>query len=243
MPASEYCHPTERKSQHAHIVQHLGLKIVSGEIAENKKIPSEAELCEAFSVSRPVFREAVRVLNAKGLTYSKPRVGTVVKPRSEWHLLDSDVLFWLVQTMAEKDAFQMFATVRRMLEPELAFLAASMATPNEIKDIEKAYAAMETARNDEEFLFPDLEFHQAIARATHNDILIYLCKILALPFEQSMRITNLRPQLHEHSVPRHKAILTAIQNHDALAARYASLVQLEDAKVAYDSARLNQFSE
>ncbi|WP_429861005.1 FadR/GntR family transcriptional regulator [Burkholderia cenocepacia] len=47
----------------------MGLKIVSGEISENEKLPSEVDLCEEYKVSRPVFREAIRVLNAKGLTY------------------------------------------------------------------------------------------------------------------------------------------------------------------------------
>ncbi|MBD0242848.1 FadR family transcriptional regulator, partial [Acinetobacter baumannii] len=67
MSKADYKNPIPSKSQHALIVQQLGLKIVSGEISENEKLPSEVDLCEEYKVSRPVFREAIRVLNAKGL--------------------------------------------------------------------------------------------------------------------------------------------------------------------------------
>ena len=234
MNNSDYKNPSPSKSQHALIVQQLGLKIVSGEIKENEKLPSEVELCEEFKVSRPVFREAIRVLNAKGLTYSRPKIGTVVRPKDEWHLLDPDVLFWLIQSTPENEFFKTLSTVRRVLEPELAYIAASTATDEDIQKIQNAYKDMEKANNVEEFIYPDIQFHLAIAQATHNDLLAYMLKMLVIPLQQSIQVTSLRPNLQNHSLPRHKAILTAIENKDPLSARHASLVQLQDTKVAYD---------
>ena len=52
--------------------------IVSGRIKLGEKLPSERQLCEQFGVSRPVVREAVRSLIAKGLLADKPRHGHVV---------------------------------------------------------------------------------------------------------------------------------------------------------------------
>jgi DNA-binding FadR family transcriptional regulator len=212
----------------------LGLKIVSGEISENEKLPSEVDLCEEYKVSRPVFREAIRVLNAKGLTYSRPKIGTVVRPKEEWHLLDPDVLFWLIQTTPEHEFFKTLSTVRRVLEPELAYIAASTANEEDIERIKQAYEGMEKATTVEEFIEPDIQFHLAIAKATHNDLLAYMSKMLVLPLQQSIQVTSLRPNLQGHSLPRHKAILTAIENKDPLSARHASLVQLDDTKMAYD---------
>ena len=232
MSNADYKNPVPSKSQHALIVQQLGLKIVSGEIPENEKLPSEAELCEEYQVSRPVFREAIRVLNAKGLTYSRPRIGTVVRPKEEWYLLDPDVLFWLIQTTPENEFFKTLSTVRRVLEPELAYIAASTATEDDIQNIKNAYEGMEKAKNVEEFMQPDIQFHLAIAKATHNDLLAYMSKMLVLPLQQSIKVTSLRPNLQGHSLPRHKAILTAIENKDPLSARHASLVQLDDTKMA-----------
>lgn len=234
MSKADYKNPIPSKSQHALIVQQLGLKIVSGEISENEKLPSEVDLCEEYKVSRPVFREAIRVLNAKGLTYSRPKIGTVVKPKEEWHLLDPDVLFWLIQTTPEHEFFKTLSTVRRVLEPELAYIAASTATDEDIQRIKHAYDGMEKATTVEEFIEPDIQFHLAIAKATHNDLLAYMSKMLVLPLQQSIQVTSLRPNLQGHSLPRHKAILTAIENKDPLSARHASLVQLDDTKMAYD---------
>ncbi|CAI3112174.1 Pyruvate dehydrogenase complex repressor [Acinetobacter calcoaceticus] len=234
MSKADYKNPIPSKSQHALIVQQLGLKIVSGEISENEKLPSEVDLCEEYKVSRPVFREAIRVLNAKGLTYSRPKIGTVVRPKDEWHLLDPDVLFWLIQTTPEHEFFKTLSTVRRVLEPELAYIAASTATDEDIQRIKHAYEGMEKAVTVEEFIEPDIQFHLAIAKATHNDLLAYMSKMLVLPLQQSIQVTSLRPNLQGHSLPRHKAILTAIENKDPLSARHASLVQLDDTKMAYD---------
>ncbi|RSP96096.1 FadR family transcriptional regulator [Acinetobacter baumannii] len=234
MSKADYKNPIPSKSQHALIVQQLGLKIVSGEISENEKLPSEVDLCEEYKVSRPVFREAIRVLNAKGLTYSRPKIGTVVRPKEEWHLLDPDVLFWLIQTTPEHEFFKTLSTVRRVLEPELAYIAASTANEEDIERIKQAYEGMEKATTVEEFIEPDIQFHLAIAKATHNDLLAYMSKMLVLPLQQSIQVTSLRPNLQGHSLPRHKAILTAIENKDPLSARHASLVQLEDTKMAYD---------
>ncbi|EOQ70873.1 FadR/GntR family transcriptional regulator [Acinetobacter pittii] len=234
MSKADYKNPIPSKSQHALIVQQLGLKIVSGEISENEKLPSEVDLCEEYKVSRPVFREAIRVLNAKGLTYSRPKIGTVVRPKEEWHLLDPDVLFWLIQTTPEHEFFKTLSTVRRVLEPELAYIAASTANEEDIERIKNAYDGMEKATTVEEFIEPDIQFHLAIAKATHNDLLAYMSKMLVLPLQQSIQVTSLRPNLQGHSLPRHKAILTAIENKDPLSARHASLVQLDDTKMAYD---------
>ncbi|WP_342371492.1 FadR/GntR family transcriptional regulator [Acinetobacter sp. D009] len=234
MSKADYKNPIPSKSQHALIVQQLGLKIVSGEISENEKLPSEVDLCEEYKVSRPVFREAIRVLNAKGLTYSRPKIGTVVRPKEEWHLLDPDVLFWLIQTTPEHEFFKTLSTVRRVLEPELAYIAASTANEDDIERIKHAYEGMEKATTVEEFIEPDIQFHLAIAKATHNDLLAYMSKMLVLPLQQSIQVTSLRPNLQGHSLPRHKAILTAIENKDPLSARHASLVQLDDTKMAYD---------
>lgn len=234
MSKADYKNPIPSKSQHALIVQQLGLKIVSGEISENEKLPSEVDLCEEYKVSRPVFREAIRVLNAKGLTYSRPKIGTVVRPKDEWHLLDPDVLFWLIQTTPEHEFFKTLSTVRRVLEPELAYIAASTANEEDIENIKHAYDGMEKATTVEEFIEPDIQFHLAIAKATHNDLLAYMSKMLVLPLQQSIQVTSLRPNLQGHSLPRHKAILTAIENKDPLSARHASLVQLDDTKMAYD---------
>jgi DNA-binding FadR family transcriptional regulator len=230
-----YRHPQQGKSMHGRIVQDLGMDIVSGKIAPGGRLPAESLLCETYSVSRPVLREATRVLVAKGLVVSKPRVGSVVRPRGDWHMLDPDVLYWTLSVTPEGEFFRSLLTVRRIVEPAAAALAATSATPDDLQRIEAAYEQMRTAPTAPDLLDPDIEFHRAIMAATHNDMLAYIGNMLSLALSESIRLTSRHPDTHALSLPRHKAILTAIQSRDPLGARQASLVQLESARVDADS--------
>jgi len=91
---------------------------------------------------------------------------------------------------------------------------------------------MEAAPDPAALLQPDLDFHSRIADATHNDLLAHLCNMLSSALREALKHSNQRPNLHELAMPRHKAILTAIQNRDSLSARQATLVQLDDARHA-----------
>jgi DNA-binding FadR family transcriptional regulator len=224
----EYRRPRERKSMHGRIVRDLGLRIVSGELGPGDRLPAEATLCEAYDVSRPVLREATRVLVAKGLVVSRQRAGVIVRPRAEWHLLDPDVLYWLIQTRPQQDFVDTLFTVRRIFEPAAAALAARVATPEQLQSIAQAYAGMEAARTPEQLLEPDVAFHRRIAEATGNDLLAYIGNMLSLALRESIKLTSTLPDTHALSLPRHKAILTALLSRDPLGARQASLVQLEE---------------
>ncbi|NIE63297.1 FadR/GntR family transcriptional regulator [Burkholderia sp. Ax-1719] len=226
----DYRNLEKRKSMHARIVQELGMQIVGGALAPGQRLPPEPSLCEIYGVSRPVLREATRVLVAKGLVVSKPRVGSVVRPRDEWHMLDPDVLFWTVNSLPEGEFFRSLMTVRQIIEPAAAALAAISATDEDRERIAAAYARMENAETADDLLEPDLEFHRAIMAATHNDMLGYIGNMLSLALGESIKLTSRHPNTHALSLPRHKAILTAIEHRDALAARQASLVQLDNAR-------------
>lgn len=222
-----------RKSSHARIVQDLGLSIVSGRLLPGMRLPAETALMAEYAVSRPVLREATRVLVAKGLVYSKPRVGSVVRPRSEWHLLDPDVLRWMVQSMPEAAFFDALLTVRRIIEPACAALAATTATDADLDGIEEAYSRMASTQKSAErdaLIDPDIDFHRRIADATHNDLLAHLGNMLSLALRESIKLTSRHPNTHALSLPRHQAILTALRHRDPLGARQASLVQLDSAR-------------
>jgi len=212
---------------HSRIVRELGLRIVSGEFQPGDRLPQEASLCSDYSVSRPVLREVVRVLVAKGLIVSRQGAGAIVRQRVEWHLLDPDVLYWLIQTKPQKEFVETLLTVRRIFEPAAAALAARVGSVKDIQAIAEAYAGMEAAKTPEEFLVPDLAFHLRIAAATGNDLVAYIGNMLSLALGESIKLSGKLPNAHALSLPRHKAILTAVRNRDPLAAHQAALVQLE----------------
>ena len=226
----EYRQPPPRKSMHARIVHELGTQILSGELKPGDRLPSEALLLARFEVSRPVLREAVRVLVAKGLVLSRQRAGAVVRPRSEWHLLDPDVLYWLIQSRAQPEFVETLLTVRRIFEPAAAALSARVASDAALQGIHEAYSRMEAATTADELLEPDLAFHRRIAEATDNDLLAYIGNMLSLALRESIKLSSRLPNTHALSLPRHKAILTALLARDPLAAHQASLVQLEETR-------------
>jgi len=225
---SSYRRKPDGKSMHGRIVRELGLRIVSGEIKPGERLPNEATLLEAYEVSRPVLREAMRVLVAKGLVLSKQRAGATVRPSSEWHLLDPDVLYWLIQSKPKAEFVATLMTLRRIIEPAAAALAAQSATDDQLKAIAEAYAGMEAAKTPEELLEPDVAFHRRIAEATGNELIAYIGNMLSLALRESIRLSSQHPNTHALSLPRHKAILTALQNRDSLGARQATLVQLQE---------------
>lgn len=227
---SSYRSPPERKSMHPQIVRDLGMRIVGGEFPPGSRLPAEAMLCTQFDVSRSVLREATRVLVAKGLVVSRQRAGVIVRPRSDWHLLDPDVLYWLIQSQPTGEFVATLMTVRRIFEPAAAALAARVASEEQLRGIAEAYAGMEAARTPAELLEPDLAFHRRIAEATGNDLLAYIGNMLSLALRESIQLSSKLPNTHALSLPRHKAILTALVHRDALAARQATLVQLEETR-------------
>ncbi|NMT03672.1 FadR family transcriptional regulator, partial [Vibrio parahaemolyticus] len=80
---------------HVQVARQISRKILSGELSQNEKLTSEIELCKLFGVSRTALRESTKLLSAKGLIISKPKVGTTVLPRNYWHFLDPQLLEWI----------------------------------------------------------------------------------------------------------------------------------------------------
>ena len=80
---------------HGTIARDIGMQIVSGRFRPGNVLDGEVEASEQRKVSRTAYREAVRILAAKGLVHSRPRVGTRVSAVEQWHLLDPDVLSWV----------------------------------------------------------------------------------------------------------------------------------------------------
>jgi DNA-binding FadR family transcriptional regulator len=219
-----------KRSLHGQVAHDLGRRILRGELAPGAVFPNEAEFSASLSVSRTALREAIKVLAAKGLVESRPKTGTRVRPRSDWNLLDPDVLAWQFAAgpfaRFIKDLFEL----RQMIEPQAAAMAARRAGQAEIGRIEQAYRGMEEAGNDSElWIDPDLRFHQAIIRATGNELLWPLGAIIETALATSFRLSSAHWDGPIHSLPLHRAILDAIRERDPEAAHAAMQRLLADA--------------
>lgn len=210
-----------RRSLHGRVVQDLGARIAGGGYEPGALLPSEAVLGASFGVSRTVLREAVKVLASKGLVEARPKIGTRVRPRADWNMLDPDVLVWQCAGPGLPGVAEDLMEIRRVVEPHAAALAAGRASDAEIAAIAAAYADMERAPDIESSVDPDVRFHLAIMDATHNAFLRPLGALIRAALRASFRLSKMPPGAHERSMPRHKAVLDAIRDRDPEAARAA----------------------
>src|SRR5690606_9068067 len=156
------------------MVQELGRAIICGEFSDNG-LPTEAELCERFGVSRSAVREAVKMLSAKGLVTSKPRQGISILPEEDWNIFDPDLLRWSLESSPSRLVLKEFLQMRMAIEPEACALAARYASAEKINAIETALEKMRLADdNSEEHVQADIDFHVSILYASNNRFYIRL---------------------------------------------------------------------
>ena len=110
------------------VTRELVDRIVRGLHPPGTPLPPEPALCEMFSVSRTVVREAVKILQEKGLVQVRQGSGTVVTPPTRWNMLDELVL---AATIAEEEdglaILDDLVVTRRLLESDMANVAARVA--------------------------------------------------------------------------------------------------------------------
>jgi len=161
-------------SVHHSVAHEIGSRIVRGDFPEGASLPNEAQWGEYFGVSRSAVREAIKILMAKGLLSSRPKVGTWVESRDRWNLLDRDVLSWYASAPDAVDFLQTVQEFRYIIEPEAAALAAERRTEEEMAEITRALNGMGNAPTLSDRTRSDTQFHLAILKATHNELLIPL---------------------------------------------------------------------
>ena len=199
------------KNVHGNTVDHLGQAIVSGRYAPGAAIPPEPMLCEELGVSRTVVREAVKSLIAKGLVSSGPKVGTRVLPPEQWNWFDPDVILWQSQAGITPEFLRDLQDLRRILEPAAVRMAAERATPEDIAEIEAAYAGMRQAvEQGGDYVTYDLRFHQGLLHASGNHMIVQMSKALAPLLRISFELSTSRKDGPRNSLPLHRAVLDAV---------------------------------
>ena len=190
--------------------------IASGRYKPGDLLPSERELSDMFGASRVAIREAVSDLAAKGIASVTHGRGTTVNPIEQWNALDPAVLM----LMNGEDAFAQLDELRRILEPEMAALAAERITEQEIAAM-RLLTDLPAEDSVEQHVERDMYFHLAIARATRNPVLmVVMSSVDELLRESRRRAITVPGELAKARVG-HQAVFEAIARHDAAAARQA----------------------
>lgn len=202
--------------------------IVSGRRATGSMLPREVDMAEQFDISRGVARETIRALEERGLVAVKHGRGATVVDEDNWNILDAEVLEAILESAEGNAVLGQYLDCRRILEVEAAGLAADRASVKQLLAMELALGAMEDAtshssQRDAERLFheADVDFHQALMRATGNRALGALAERIHTALLVA-RFPLARPEYRlQRALPEHRRILEAVRAGDVVAARQA----------------------
>lgn len=226
-------HPIRHERLYEQVVRALALRILGGTIGPDSLRNTEAELCRDLGISRTVLREAVKVLAAKGLVEVRPRTGMRIKPRSEWTLIDRDVMAWQAEIGFSEDYVRNLFQVRLMLEPPTALAAATNATEEDLDGIREAFGRMERDFDDfSAYVEDDCDFHDRISRATHNDYLIQINRIILDAVRGAQSLFQRERGQAEYQRDLHKGVCEAILHRDPEWAKSAMTRLIHEAQEA-----------
>jgi DNA-binding FadR family transcriptional regulator len=206
-------------------------RIVRGLHPPGTPLPAEPELCETFSVSRTVVREAVKILQEKGLVQVRQGFGTVVTPPTRWNMLDE---FVLAAAIAEEDGLAILddlVITRRLLEADMANVLARVAD-QEIVDCLLAQVDRMDELVDDPAVYEehDRAFHDTVMQASGNRIARAVVRSLqSQAIHSAQYVGRTDRSLCVASNLGHRRICAAIAAHDPAGAAAAMFTHITDA--------------
>lgn len=229
-------HPLSRhatqptRAIHDRIAHDLAIAIVGGRYQPGEMLPGEERYSAEQGVSRTAYREAVRVLSAKGLVYSRTKSGTRINERLRWNILDLDVLAWMFEAGPTSDFLRDIFELRTVVEPAAAQFAALR---RDGQDISRMGHALEEMRRfglqTPEGRAADQNFHSLILMATRNEALITLATSVTAVVAWTTRFARDERKESRDPMPDHDAVFDAILRGDPDEARLRMLALISNA--------------
>jgi GntR family transcriptional repressor for pyruvate dehydrogenase complex len=199
--------------------------LVNGDWLEGDRIPPERELCQKLGVGRSSLREAMKALEIIGMIEMRVGEGTFVCRRSDFL---THPLLWAIAGSGVTEASELIEA-RKLIEVELAGLAAARSTPEDLKQIGIHLDTMETSLgNTAKFLEADIAFHIALGQAGHNRVLLNSLHLI-----RNLMLQWVRTSLEQHAfvaaeaLQQHQAIFVAVAKRSSAKAREAMQAHLD----------------
>jgi GntR family transcriptional repressor for pyruvate dehydrogenase complex len=204
------------------VIERLTQAIVDGRLKPGDQLPSESQIAATFGISKPIAREALRELAAMGVI--QVQQGKVSRVRA----IDSGPLerFFRFAVGRTQQGLHDAVELRRMLEPQIARLAAQRHTEADFSALSGILAQMEASLGDiPRWIAADLAFHRQIAAMAHNRLVVLQMKGLEPVVREMMvrfndRAARTRADWRE-TYQRHVRIAGAVASGSADAAERA----------------------
>ncbi len=207
------------------IIEQVRDLITSGRLKPGDRLPAERELAQTLSVGRSAVREAIRAMESLGLVEARAGEGTFVAAFPENRARDPLTAAFFQEWSTQLKLFE----VRRVIEPDLAALAARRAT---VEQIEKLRATWDEQKAQVERGGTggqqDAAFHFLIAEATGNEVLVRIVDSLMDLISKTREANLQNDERRNLSLKQHEAILRAIEARDPQAAEEAMWDHIHD---------------
>lgn len=223
MPGAERQHP---------VVTDLGLRIATGELAPGDRVVPE-EIAAEHGVARSVVREALRVLEAKGMVRPRQRVGTLVLGREDWDALDAEVIAWRLQGPDRVAVLSDLEELRAAVEPRAARLCCEHATAADLGALAELATTMRRlgSRGDlAGFTAADVAFHSRLLHASGNAAFVRLEGTFEALLRAREDLDTLPHRIEEGVLALHEEIAEAIAAEDPDRAELAARTLIDGAR-------------
>ncbi|RDB48567.1 FadR/GntR family transcriptional regulator [Tsukamurella tyrosinosolvens] len=211
-----------RRRLSTEIVRDVLRKIADDELVPGDQLPAEAGLCAEYEVSRSVVRDALQALNAKGFLVVRQGSVATVAERHRWNVLDPD---FLTNTDGSR-YFSHLYDARVTLEPSIAAAVAGRADPEICRTLTELNEQLLGETTPERHAELDIAFHDALAQASGNPVLVSWHSQLVGLGKQTRRISSSVDGSIERAVFWHNQIIDAIATGDQAAAAAAMTLHL-----------------
>jgi DNA-binding FadR family transcriptional regulator len=208
-------------------------RIVQGQYRPGTAMPPEPMLCENFSVSRTVVREAVKMLQEKGMLQVRQGSGTTVTPHETWNMLDELILSAVIAQPDGLEVLDDLVVTRRLLESDMANVAARCADAAVLEQLELLVNTMDTLVDDPAaYAEQDRAFHDRVMRTSGNRIARAVVRALESQVVNTARYMGQpRRDLCVASNRGHRTIYERIAAHDPEGAADAMFTHITEAWV------------
>jgi GntR family transcriptional repressor for pyruvate dehydrogenase complex len=198
--------PIDRRKTYELVAERLIQQVGAGQLKPGDVLPTERELVQLYSVGRSSVREALRMLESKGLIAANGN-GTFSVADLRNPLNNS---FDLLVTLDAASYAELFE-VRRFVEGESAALAAQRRTKAQLRRMESEIEAMaEGLGSEEQFIAADLRFHLTVAEATRNRVVADLMHAIRDLLQRSLSSAYHISGSPERAIEMHRLIVEAI---------------------------------
>jgi GntR family transcriptional repressor for pyruvate dehydrogenase complex len=217
--------PVSKRGIYEDIVHQIRGMIDRGALRPGDRLPAERTLAEMFAVSRNTVREAIKALVENDLVESRQGAGNFVREVADGRFASTLAGAILRGRPGLRDIFE----VRKLIEPEIAALAARNASPLDMERMDEVLAEQERAvRGGKPAADADQRLHGLLAEASGNAILCDMVKVLHEDFTQSRVDVLQSPERQAASLAAHRAIVEAVRNGHVMQAEKAMREHLEE---------------